>query len=166
MTCERRPFAFGGQAGGIRRFISLAMFMVIGRRECLIVSVAIIRSRGPVALPVQGRRCCYRLRHAAAPEGPLGAVEHLETLCRLGLKPERAMIAVVPVLHEIIPVARRASGSAESDATMGGTQAKIRKEPQSGQALERILELHFANVASARGQKSAPMRPRPRALVD
>jgi DNA-binding CsgD family transcriptional regulator len=33
----------------------------------------------------------------------MGAVEHLKTLCCLGLPPERAMVAVVPVLHEIIP---------------------------------------------------------------
>jgi DNA-binding CsgD family transcriptional regulator len=33
----------------------------------------------------------------------MGAVEHLKTLCCLGLKPESAMIAVVPLLHEIIP---------------------------------------------------------------
>jgi DNA-binding CsgD family transcriptional regulator len=31
------------------------------------------------------------------------AVEHLKTLCCLGLPPESAMVAVVPVLHEIIP---------------------------------------------------------------
>lgn len=42
---------------------------------------------------------------AAAPTGEagVGAVEHLKTLCCLGLPPESAMIAVVPVLHEIIP---------------------------------------------------------------
>jgi hypothetical protein len=33
----------------------------------------------------------------------MGAVEHLRTLCCLGLKPESAMLAVVPLLHEIIP---------------------------------------------------------------
>jgi hypothetical protein len=33
----------------------------------------------------------------------VGAVEHLKTLCCLGLPPESAMIAVVPLLHEIIP---------------------------------------------------------------
>ncbi len=33
----------------------------------------------------------------------MGAVEHLKTLCCLGLKPESAMVAVVPLLHEIIP---------------------------------------------------------------
>jgi DNA-binding CsgD family transcriptional regulator len=33
----------------------------------------------------------------------MGAVEHLKTVCCLGLPPESAMVAVVPVLHEIIP---------------------------------------------------------------
>ncbi len=33
----------------------------------------------------------------------MGAVEHFKTLCCLGLPPESAMVAVVPVLHEIIP---------------------------------------------------------------
>ncbi len=33
----------------------------------------------------------------------MGAVEHLNTLCCLGLPPESAMIALTPVLHEIIP---------------------------------------------------------------
>ena len=33
----------------------------------------------------------------------MGAVEHLKTLCCLGLKPESAMVAVTPLLHEIIP---------------------------------------------------------------
>ncbi len=33
----------------------------------------------------------------------MGAVEHLKALCCLGLPPESAMVAIVPVLHEIIP---------------------------------------------------------------
>jgi DNA-binding CsgD family transcriptional regulator len=33
----------------------------------------------------------------------MGAVDHLKTLCCLGLPPESAMIAVAPLLHEIIP---------------------------------------------------------------
>jgi len=33
----------------------------------------------------------------------MGAVEHLKTLCCLGLPPESAMIAVTPLLHEIVP---------------------------------------------------------------
>jgi hypothetical protein len=31
----------------------------------------------------------------------MGEVEHLKTLCCLGLTPESAMIAVTPLLHEI-----------------------------------------------------------------
>ena len=33
----------------------------------------------------------------------MGAAEHLKTLCCLGLPPESAMMAVTPLLHEIIP---------------------------------------------------------------
>jgi hypothetical protein len=33
----------------------------------------------------------------------MGAVEHLKTLCCLGLKPETAIFAVTPLLHEIVP---------------------------------------------------------------
>ncbi|MDQ6868331.1 MAG: hypothetical protein M3178_07980 [Pseudomonadota bacterium] len=33
----------------------------------------------------------------------MGAVEHLKTLCCLGLPPESAMLAIAPLLHEIIP---------------------------------------------------------------
>jgi hypothetical protein len=33
----------------------------------------------------------------------MGSVEHLKNLCCLGLKPESAMVAVAPLLHEIIP---------------------------------------------------------------
>jgi hypothetical protein len=40
----------------------------------------------------------------------MGAVEHLKTLCCLGLPPESAMIAVAPVLHEIIPHGWTVSG--------------------------------------------------------
>ena len=104
----------------------------------------IIRSRGPVALPVQGRRCCYRLRHAAAPEGPLGAVEHLETLCCLGRKPESAMIAVVQVLHEIIPGGSSRIWFCESDATMGGTNGENPQGTTKRAGSGTYFELHFA----------------------
>jgi hypothetical protein len=33
----------------------------------------------------------------------MGEVEHLKTLCCLGLPPESAMVALTPLLHEIIP---------------------------------------------------------------
>jgi hypothetical protein len=48
----------------------------------------------------------------------LGAVEHLKTLCCLGLPPESAMIAVVPVLHEIIPHGWTRLGLLAPDATI------------------------------------------------
>ena len=48
----------------------------------------------------------------------MGAVEHLKTLCCLGLKPESALIAVTPVLHEIIPHGCSRLGLIAPDATM------------------------------------------------
>jgi DNA-binding CsgD family transcriptional regulator len=48
----------------------------------------------------------------------LGAVEHLKTLCCLGLSPESAMVAVVPLLHEIIPHGSSRLGLVAPDATM------------------------------------------------
>jgi hypothetical protein len=49
----------------------------------------------------------------------VGAVEHLKTLCCLGLKPESAMIAVTPLLHEIIPHGWTRVCLLNRDATMG-----------------------------------------------
>ncbi|MGH6834795.1 MAG: hypothetical protein ACREC9_04425 [Methylocella sp.] len=49
----------------------------------------------------------------------MGAVEHLKTLCCLGLPPESAMIAVVPVLHEIIPHGWSRANIFAPDGTMG-----------------------------------------------
>jgi hypothetical protein len=34
---------------------------------------------------------------------PMGAVEHFKTLCCFGLPPDAAMVAVTPLLHQIIP---------------------------------------------------------------
>jgi hypothetical protein len=48
----------------------------------------------------------------------MGAVEHLKTLCCLGLPPESAMIAVTPLLHEIIPHGLTFLGLTAPDATM------------------------------------------------
>ena len=48
----------------------------------------------------------------------MGAVEHLKTLCCLGLKPESAMVAVVPLLHEIIPHGWTRLGLLALDATV------------------------------------------------
>ncbi|MGA7385726.1 MAG: hypothetical protein WBW81_13850, partial [Methylocella sp.] len=49
----------------------------------------------------------------------MGAVEHLKTLCCLGLPPESAMIAVTPLLHEIIPHGWTRMALIEPDATIG-----------------------------------------------
>jgi hypothetical protein len=51
----------------------------------------------------------------------MGAVEHLKTLCCLGLPPESAMIAVTPLLHEIIAHGWSRMGLYESDAAMGSS---------------------------------------------
>jgi DNA-binding CsgD family transcriptional regulator len=54
----------------------------------------------------------------------MGAVEHLKTLCCLGLKPESAMIAVTPLLHEIIPHGWSRMGFLAPDATITGGYAE------------------------------------------
>jgi hypothetical protein len=51
----------------------------------------------------------------------MGAVEHLKTLCCLGLPPESAMIAVTPLLHEIIPHGWTRTFLLKSDATVRST---------------------------------------------
>ena len=79
------------------------------------------------APPVQGERRVLSVWMYAAPEGPMGAVEHLKTLCCLGLKPESAMIAVTPLLHEIIPHGWSRMGLYESDATMRSAYAENRE---------------------------------------
>jgi DNA-binding CsgD family transcriptional regulator len=53
----------------------------------------------------------------------MGAVEHLKTLCCLGLPPESAMVAVVPVLHEIIPHGWSRVWLCHPDGTVGSTYA-------------------------------------------
>jgi DNA-binding CsgD family transcriptional regulator len=50
----------------------------------------------------------------------MGAVEHLKTLCCLGLPPESAMIAVVPLLHEILPHGWCRICLMEPDGTISG----------------------------------------------
>jgi hypothetical protein len=54
----------------------------------------------------------------------MGAVEHLKTLCCLGLKPESAMIAVSPLLHEIIPHGAIRSVLFKPDATLYAAYAE------------------------------------------
>lgn len=48
----------------------------------------------------------------------MGAVEHLKTLCCLGLPPESAIIAVSPLLHEIIPHGWTRAGLFRPDSTV------------------------------------------------
>jgi hypothetical protein len=48
----------------------------------------------------------------------MGAVEHLKTLCCLGLPAESAIVGVTPLLHEIIPHGATRTILFESDATV------------------------------------------------
>lgn len=66
----------------------------------------------------------------------MGAVEHLKTLCCLGLKPECAMVAVVPVLHEIIPHGWTGISLLAPDASMGSTYIE---HPGAGPLLREHL---------------------------
>jgi len=59
----------------------------------------------------------------------MGAVEHLKTLCCLGLPPESAMIAVMPLLHEIILHGWTRAGLIETDATITSTHAENPEAP-------------------------------------
>jgi DNA-binding CsgD family transcriptional regulator len=54
----------------------------------------------------------------------MGAIDHLKTLCCLGLPRESAMIAVVPLLHEIIPHGTTRIGVLEPDGTLVGGYAE------------------------------------------
>jgi hypothetical protein len=73
------------------------------------------------------------------------AVEHLKTLCCLGLPPESATIAVVPVLHEIIPHGWVRLALVAPDATMTGGYAE---HPGTG-ALLRERMWRFVDDPSA-----------------
>src|ERR1700674_5283631 len=69
----------------------------------------------------------------------MGAVEHLKTLCCLGLKPESAMIAIAPLLHEILPHGWSRMVLLEPDATYGHGYA----ENPATAAIFRERERHF-----------------------
>jgi DNA-binding CsgD family transcriptional regulator len=71
----------------------------------------------------------------------VGAVEHLKTLCCLGLPAESAMIAVTPLLHEIIPHGWTRIGLVRPDATVGSAYL----EHPGGAALFRERIWSFMN---------------------
>lgn len=50
----------------------------------------------------------------------MGAVEHLRTLCCLGLTPESAMVAATPLLHDVIPHGWSRWALLEPDGTISG----------------------------------------------
>jgi DNA-binding CsgD family transcriptional regulator len=54
----------------------------------------------------------------------MGAVEHLKTLCSLGLPPESAMVAITPLLHEIIPHGWTRAWLFEPDASISSTYSE------------------------------------------
>ena len=54
----------------------------------------------------------------------MGAVEHLKTLCCLGLPPESAMVALTPLMHEIIPQGWTRFGLLAPDATVTSSYAE------------------------------------------
>ncbi len=47
------------------------------------------------------------------------AIEHLKTMCCLGLKPESAMVALTPLFHELIPHGWTRCALLEPDGTIG-----------------------------------------------
>jgi hypothetical protein len=69
---------------------------------------------------------------------PVGAVEHLKTLCCLGLKPESAMVAVTPLLHEIIPHGWTAIALLEPDSSM--RQTYMEHPPHLQEHLWRFMD--------------------------
>ncbi len=70
----------------------------------------------------------------------MGAVEHLKTLCCLGLPPESAMIAVTPLLHEIIPHGWTRLGLVAPDATITALYAE---HPAAAALARERLWTHF-----------------------
>jgi DNA-binding CsgD family transcriptional regulator len=66
----------------------------------------------------------------------MGAVEDLKTLCCLGLKPESAMLAVTPLLHEIVPHGWTRMALIEPDATMGRGYSE---NPEAGPVLRERM---------------------------
>lgn len=68
----------------------------------------------------------------------MGAVEHLKTLCCLGLMPESAMIAVTPLLHEIVPHGWTRMAFIKPDATLSHGYTE---NPALAVRMERFVEL-------------------------
>jgi hypothetical protein len=54
----------------------------------------------------------------------MGSVEHLKNLCSLGLPPESAMVAVTPLLHQIMPHGATRAVLFEPDATVRAVYAE------------------------------------------
>jgi DNA-binding CsgD family transcriptional regulator len=82
----------------------------------------------------------------------MGAVEHLKTLCCLGLPPESAMVAVSPVLHEILPHGWSRMVLLKPDGTMTDGYA----EHPGTEALFREKLWRFMDDPSAPASQWAP----------
>jgi DNA-binding CsgD family transcriptional regulator len=76
---------------------------------------------------------------------PMGVVEHLKTLCCLGLPPESAMVAVTPLLHEIIPHGWTRIWLIEPDATISSTYGE---NPSAAAHFRRCLWTFAKDPAS------------------
>jgi hypothetical protein len=82
----------------------------------------------------------------------VGTVEHLKTLCCLGLAPESAMIAVMPLLHDILPHGWSRMALLEPDATFGHGYAE---NPETA-AIFRERMWHFIDDRSSPVSLLAP----------
>jgi hypothetical protein len=83
----------------------------------------------------------------------MGAVEHLKTLCCLGLTPESAMVAMAPVLHEIIPHGSSRWALVAPDAAISSPYAE---NPETGALLRERL-WRFMDDPSALASLWVPM---------
>jgi transposase len=80
----------------------------------------------------------------------MGAVEHLETLCCLGLPPASAMLAVTPVLHEmrlippiyVKPYIKRGNSDAAAIEPRPRRGEPLRFVPVKSAASQATLMLH------------------------
>jgi hypothetical protein len=81
-----------------------------------------------------------------------GAVEHLKTLCCLGLPAESTMISVLPLLHEIIPHGWTRICLMEPDITITGRYV----EHPEGDAIARERLWKFLNDPTALASLAVP----------
>src|SRR5215471_14818829 len=88
-----------------------------------------------------------RIYQGPARAVPMGAFEHLKTLCCLGLPAESAMIAVTPLLHEIIPHGAIRTILFESDASVCAVAGTVSEA--NGSAERRASEAMLKKKAKS-----------------